>query len=83
MYLNDIPVSKNFNRLIDLKFIKRIKSVSSGDDYQILFTASHAKSESSKISRSLGVKISKIGKICTHNRRSQIIDEKNEKLPLK
>jgi len=84
LYLNDIPISKNLNKLIDLKIIKKIKSVSSGDDYQILFTASPSKSRIiSKISRSLGVKISKIGKICTYNRRSQIIDEKNKKITLK
>mgnify|MGYP001397874394 FL=1 len=84
LYLNDIPISKNLNKLIDLKIIKKIKSVSSGDDYQILFTASPSKSRIiSKISRSLGVKISKIGKICTHNRRSQIINEKNKKITLK
>ena len=84
LYLNDIPISKNLNKLIDLKIIKKIESVSSGDDYQILFTASPSKSRIiSKISRSLGVKISKIGKICTHNRRSQIIDEKNKKIALK
>ena len=84
LYLNDIPISKNLNKLIDLKIIKKIKSVSSGDDYQILFTASPSKSRIiSKISRSLGVKISKIGKICTLNRRSQIIDEKNKKIAFK
>jgi len=84
LYLNDIPISKNLNRLIDLKIIKKIESVSRGDDYQILFTASPSKSRIiSKISRSLGVKISKIGKICTHNQKSQIIDEKNKKITLK
>ena len=84
LYLNDIPISKNLNKLIDLEIIKKIKSVSSGDDYQILFTASPSKSRIiSKISRSLGIKISKIGKICTHNRRSQIIDENNKKITLK
>ena len=84
LYLNDIPISKNLNKLIDLKIIEKIKSVSSGDDYQILFTASPSKSRIiSKISRSLGVKISKIGKICTLNRRSQIIDEKNKKIAFK
>ena len=84
LYLNKIPISKNLNRLIDLKIIKKIESISSGDDYQILFTASPSKSRIiSKISRSLGVKISKIGKICTHNQKSQIIDEKNKKITLK
>ena len=84
LYLNEIPISKNLNRLIDLKIIKKIKSISSGDDYQILFTASPSKFRIiSKISRSLGIKISKIGKICTHNHKSQIIDEKNKKITLK
>ena len=84
LYLNDIPISKNLNRLIDLKIIKKIKSVSCGDDYQILFTASPSKSRIiSKISKSLGIKISKIGKICNHNRRSHIINKKNKKIGLK
>ncbi len=84
LYLNKIPISKNLNRLIDLKIIKKIKSISSGDDYQILFTASPSKFRIiSNISRSLGVKISKIGKICSHNQKSQIIDEKNKKITLK
>ena len=84
LHLNDIPISKNLNRLINLKIIKKIKSISSGDDYQILFTASPSKSGIiSKISRSLGVKISKIGKICSYNQKSQIIDEKNKKITLK
>ena len=84
LYLKKIPISKNLNKLIELKIIKKIESVTRGDDYQILFTASPSKSRIiSKISRSLGIKISKIGKICTHNRRSQIIDEKNKKITLK
>ena len=84
LHLDDIPISKNLNRLIDLKIITKIESISSGDDYQILFTASPLKSRIiSKISRSLGVKISKIGKICSHNQKSQIIDEKNKKITLK
>ena len=84
LYLNDIPISKNLNKLIDLKIIKKIKSVSCGDDYQILFTASPSKSRIiSKTSKSLGIKISKIGKICDHTQKSQIIDEKNKKIAIK
>tara|TARA_Y100000591_G_scaffold279908_1_gene258672 strand:+ start:516 stop:1475 length:960 start_codon:yes stop_codon:yes gene_type:complete len=84
LYLNDIPISKNLKKLIKLKIIKKIDSVSRGDDYQILFTASPSKSRIiSKISKSLGVKISKIGKICTQNQKSQIINEKNKKIVLK
>ena len=82
--MNDIPISKKLNELINLKIIKKIKSVTCGDDYQILFTASPSKSRIiSKTSKSLGIKISKIGKICNHSQKSQIIDEKNEKINLK
>ena len=84
IYLNDIPISKKLNKIIKSKITKKIKSVTSGDDYQILFTASPSKSRIiSKTSKSLGIKISKIGKICNHSQKSQIINEKNEKIPLK
>ena len=84
IYLNDIPISKKLNELIELKITKKIKALTHGDDYQILFTASPSKSRIiSKTSKSLGVKISKIGKICNHSQKSQIIDEKNEKITLK
>ena len=67
LYLKYIPVSKNLNVLINSKIIKKISSISCGDDYQILFTASPSKSRIiSKISKSLGIKISKIGKICNY-----------------
>ena len=84
LYINDIPTSKNLNKLIDLKIVKKISSVTHGDDYQILFTASPSKSRIiHNTCKSLGIKISKIGKICTHNQKSQIINEKNKKIPLK
>jgi len=84
LYLKDIPVSKNFKKLIDTKIIEKISSISRGDDYQILFTARTSKSRIiTKISRSLGIKISKIGKICNHSHKSQIFNEKNEKITLK
>ena len=84
LYLNDIPISKNLKKLVNLDIIKKTSCVSCGDDYQILFTASPSKSRIiSKTSKSLGIKISKIGKICTHNQKSQIINEKNKKIALK
>ncbi len=84
LYLKDIPISKNLNKLINLKMIKKITSVTRGDDYQILFTASPLKSRIiSKTSKSLGIKISKIGKICDYSDKSQIIDENNKKIALK
>jgi len=84
LYLKNIPVSKNLKRLIDKKVVKKISTISRGDDYQILFTASALKSRIiSKISRSLGIKISKIGKICDRSQKPQIFDEKNEIIALK
>ena len=84
IYLDNIPISHNLKRLIDLKITNKISSITHGDDYQILFTASPLKSRIiSKISKSLGIKISKIGKICSYNQKPQIIDEKNKKIPLK
>ena len=84
LYLKDIPISKNFKKINDIKLVKKISCVSQGDDYQILFTAAQSKSEIiAKISRSLGIKISKIGKICSNSQKSQIIDEKNKKITLK
>ena len=83
LYLKDIPVSKNLKKLIDRKVVKKISSISRGDDYQILFTAGTSKSRIiSKIAKSLGIKISKIGKICNHYQKSQIFDENNEIITL-
>ena len=84
IYLERIPISDNLKKLVDLKIINKISSISRGDDYQILFTAKPSKSRIiSKTSKSLGIKISKIGKICIHNQKSQIINEKNKKIALK
>ena len=58
--------------------------ISQGDDYQILFTANSSKSRIiSKIARTTGIKISKIGKICSNKKRSVIIDEKGKEIVLK
>ena len=84
IYLDNIPISHNLKKLIDLKITNKISSITHGDDYQILFTASPLKSRIiSKISKSLGIKISKIGKICNHSQKSQVINEKNDKIALK
>ena len=74
---------KILEKLINMKIIKK-SCVSKGDDYQILFTSSKSKSRIiNKVSKSLGIKISKIGKICTLKANSQIYDEKNSKISLK
>ena len=58
--------------------------VTKGDDYQILFTANSSKSRIiNKTAKSLGIKISKIGKICSNLQKSQIIDQKGNKIAVK
>tara|TARA_B100001093_G_scaffold367314_1_gene352191 strand:- start:207 stop:1166 length:960 start_codon:yes stop_codon:yes gene_type:complete len=82
--LKNIPISKNLNKLILNKRLKKLHFVSKGDDYQILFTAKTSKNRIIyQISKTLGVKISKIGKICSFSQKSQIIDEKGKKITLK
>ena len=83
LFYDTIPVSNNFKKLIKSKIIDKQKFLSNGDDYQILFTAHPSKSRIiSKISQSLGIKISKIGKICSHSLKSQIIDQKGKEIAL-
>ncbi len=82
--LKDIPISANLKKLLNLKKLKKSYFISQGDDYQILFTASPRKSEIiTKTSKSLGIKISKIGKITSHIQKSEIIDQKGKKIPTK
>ena len=84
MYLKDIPISNNLNKLVQLGVIKKISCVSRGDDYQILFTSNPSKSRIiSKIGKTLGIKISKIGKICAHSYNPEIINDNNKKITLK
>ena len=81
---NKIPISKNLLKIIKMKTLRKIKLVSNGDDYQILFTASKDKSRIiAQTSKNLGIKISKIGKICSNKKRSIIIDEKGKEIVLK
>ena len=71
-------------KMILLKKLKKIDFISRGDDYQILFTASKKKARIiKKTFKFLGIKISKIGKICSSNQKSQIIDEKGNKTTIK
>ncbi len=84
IYLSDVPISKKLKKMILLKKLKKADFISRGDDYQILFTASKNKARIIKRTfKSLGVKISKIGKICSSNQKSQIIDEKGNKTTIK
>jgi thiamine-monophosphate kinase len=84
LFFKEIPISNNLKRLLNMKKFKKISFISQGDDYQILFTANPSKSRIiSKISKTLGIKISKIGKICNASQKSEIIDQKGKKIALK
>ena len=80
----NIPISQNLSNLIKIKKLKKINLVSNGDDYQVLFTANPKKSRIiSKTSKSLGIKITKIGKIISGKNRSIIIDKKDKQIQAK
>ena len=79
-----IPLSKTLSQLIKIKKFEKINVSSKGDDYQILFTASPIKSRIIKrISKNIGVKITKIGKIISGKNRSKIISIKNKQIEAK
>ena len=82
--LNNIPISQNLKKLLIQKKLNKLYFISQGDDYQILFTANSAKSRIiNKTAKSLGIKISKIGKICSNLQKSKIIDQKGNKIDVK
>ena len=82
--LVNVPISKNLEKLLIKKKLDKISYISQGDDYQILFTANSSKSRIiTKTAKSLGIKISKIGKICSNLQKSQIIDQKGNKIAVK
>ena len=82
--LTSIPISTNLKKLLIQKKMNKMSFISKGDDYQILFTANSSKSRIiNKTAKSLGIKISKIGKICSNLQKSQVIDQKGNKIALK
>ena len=84
VFLDDIPISKKLKNLLISKKLSKISFVSGGDDYQILFTAKSSKFRIiNKFAKSMGIKISKIGKICSNTNKSQIIDQKGKKIAIK
>ena len=84
LFLEKIPISNHLKKLIFYKNIKKEFCISNGDDYQILFTAKPSKTRIiSNIAKTLGVKISKIGKICSPAIKSEILDQKGMKIKLK
>jgi thiamine-monophosphate kinase len=81
---NNIPISKNLVKLINSKKLKKFNMISNGDDYQVLFTASPNKTRIIlDTSRNLGIKITKIGKINSGNKKSSIIGQKGKKIVIK
>ena len=81
IYEKFIPVSRNLNNLINSKNLNKIDLVSNGDDYQILFTAKPNNARIiNKLSKSLGVKISKIGTILSGKNKSLILDQKGREI---
>ena len=78
---NEIPISSNLKKLISKKKLDKIETVTNGDDYQILFTSSPNKNRIIKsISKNLGVKITKIGKIISGKKKSFVIDTKGKQI---
>ena len=79
-----IPVSRNLQSYLKRNNLKKSNFVSNGDDYQILFTASVDKSRIiESITKKLGIKISKIGKILSKNEKSVFTNKKGEHLLVK
>ena len=80
----NIPISKYLLNLIKKKKLDKSKIVSNGDDYQVLFTASPNKSRIIlNTAKYLGIKITRIGKIISGNRKSIIIGQKGQQILLK
>ena len=81
---NNIPISKYLVRLIKSKKLNKSNLISNGDDYQVLFTANPAKARIIiNTSKNLRIKITKIGKITSINKKSIIIDQKGQQIVLK
>ncbi len=84
IYIDKIPISPKLNSLISLNKFKKKNFISHGDDYQILFTADSSKSRIiNKTAKSLRIKISKIGKICSNRQKSQIFDKNGVKTTIR
>ena len=84
IYEEKIPISKYLSNLVKNHKFKKSKLISHGDDYQILFTASASKSRIiEKTSSILGIKITKIGKIISGNKKSSMFDQKSKQILVK
>jgi len=84
LFLDDIPISNNLKKIIDLKRLSKVSCISNGDDYQVLFTASKNMIRIiKKIASNCRVKLTKIGSIQSNVKKSSIVDNKNREISLK
>ncbi|WP_440932809.1 thiamine-phosphate kinase [Candidatus Pelagibacter sp.] len=84
LFENKIPVSKKLSKLIKKQRLNKINLISNGDDYQVLFTADIRKARIiQNVSKSTGIKITKIGKIVSGKDRSLIFNEKGKQIQAK
>ena len=84
LFLQNIPISNNLKKTLDLKKLSKINYISNGDDYQVLFTASKNKMRIiKKIASNCRVKLTKIGSIQSYVEKSSIIGGKNLQISLK
>ena len=84
LYENKIPVSKKLRNVITNQRLNKISLISKGDDYQVLFTAGVNKARIiQNVSKTTGIKITKIGKIISGKDRSLIFDEKGKQIQAK
>ena len=84
LFENKIPVSKKLSNLIKKQRLNKINLISNGDDYQELFTADIKKARIiKKVSKTTGIKITKIGKIVSGKDRSLIFDKKGKQIRAK
>jgi thiamine-monophosphate kinase len=84
LFLQNIPISNNLKKTLDLKKLSKINYISNGDDYQVLFTASKNKMRIiKKIASNRRIKLTKIGSIQSYVKKSSIIDGKNRQISLK
>ena len=76
IFVDKIPISKNFNYFIKNKKLKKNEYLFNGDDYQILFTASKKNRKNIiKNSKLLNQKVSIIGKITGKSSKNLLIDK--------
>ena len=84
IYLKKIPISNNLKKVLKYKKLSKIKYISNGDDYQVLFTASRNKRRIIKmISSRYRIKLTKIGSIQSITNKPCIIDDKKRTIGVK